>query len=270
MLLLPRTTGAGLAGTSNEGVIRLESCDAFTSRETDDPARARADSRPHEHGRLLDLIVHELRSPIAVVSGYLRLLEKRSADALPPSDRTLIESALQGCARLSAVLAEADELAGLDASTEAHQAGAPVAIFTLCQDVVEAAARTGEAIGFSSHSPASQARVQGVSRRLRQAIEALTLAVLREHPGRPVHVRGCLGVEDRSPAAIFIFGPRDLPGPDGEDLRSRRAAFDPWRGGLGLALPIAVRVVEAHGGRLYSLPEVSRAAFALVLPLVSS
>jgi hypothetical protein len=44
--------------------------------------------------------------------------------------------------------------------------------------------------------------------------------------------------------------------------------FDEWRGGLGLALPVARRVVEALGGRLWSAPgDRPRAGSALKLPV---
>jgi len=46
-------------------------------------------------------------------------------------------------------------------------------------------------------------------------------------------------------------------------------AFDEWRGGLGLALPVARRVIEKHGGTVWcaSGPN-ARATAALRLPLI--
>jgi signal transduction histidine kinase len=46
------------------------------------------------------------------------------------------------------------------------------------------------------------------------------------------------------------------------------APFDEWRGGMGLALPVARRVIDAHGGALWSAEGGhSKAACALRLPL---
>ncbi|HET6221711.1 MAG TPA: ATP-binding protein, partial [Dongiaceae bacterium] len=43
--------------------------------------------------------------------------------------------------------------------------------------------------------------------------------------------------------------------------------FSEMRGGLGLALPLARRVIEAHGGRLWASPDVARGAiFQFTLP----
>jgi signal transduction histidine kinase len=43
--------------------------------------------------------------------------------------------------------------------------------------------------------------------------------------------------------------------------------FDEFRGGIGMVLPIARRVVEAYGGRIWSPSTETRAATAIALPV---
>ena len=58
--------------------------------------------------KLLSLTVHEFRTPVTVVAGYLRMLLKERAGPLPEEQRRLLEEASKSCARLSALLARHD------------------------------------------------------------------------------------------------------------------------------------------------------------------
>jgi len=52
---------------------------------------------------------------------------------------------------------------------------------------------------------------------------------------------------------------------------SETAPFDEKRGGLGLALPIARRVIERHGGRIWSPPgDAARSVAIVSLPIGES
>src|SRR5918999_2180574 len=67
--------------------------------------------------KLLSLAVHEFRTPITVVAGYVRMLLKDRAGPLSDQQRKLLEEAEKSCARLSALLAEMSELSNLEAGT---------------------------------------------------------------------------------------------------------------------------------------------------------
>jgi len=55
---------------------------------------------------LLSVSVHEFRSPVTVVAGYIRMLLKDRAGSLTDQQRRLLEDAEKSCARLSSLLAK--------------------------------------------------------------------------------------------------------------------------------------------------------------------
>jgi signal transduction histidine kinase len=118
----------------------------------------------------------------------------------------------------------------------------------------EAVARVDEGrdrgVTVSLDAPAGDPVVAGDRTRLSAALSALLLAVLREQTGAgevavTLDVRGA----DGRPMAAIAIG-RDL---DRERLfAAREAVLNEFRGGLGLALPIARRIIDQHGGRVWS------------------
>ena len=113
--------------------------------------------------------------------------------------------------------------------------------------------------------------VHGDATRLRSALSSILLALRRElvtSDQLVVHVEA--GERDGQPClritigeAVRIAGLRGLE-------PSSMAAFDEWRGGNGLSLPNACRIIEAHGGRVWSPTEVDKsdgkASAVVVLP----
>ena len=67
--------------------------------------------------KILSLSVHEFRTPVTVVAGYLRMLLKDRAGPLSDRQRRLVEEAEKSCARLSGLLAEVSDLSNLEAGT---------------------------------------------------------------------------------------------------------------------------------------------------------
>jgi signal transduction histidine kinase len=218
--------------------------------------------------RLMSLVAHELRSPGAVVTGYLRLLAKNTAPGLTEPERKMIDEANKSCGRLLHIAQELSELAELS-SEDPVRTWLPVPIFTLCGEAVQIAADAGGAVSFSMDDRDKAACVEGHAGRLRQALGLLISVIGRERGTNAMTVTGAISRTSES-RAVLVFGEPA----DAADLNAvvggGDAVFDRWRGGTGLSLPIACRIIEAHRGALWALPGGSRGACAVALPLVAS
>src|SRR5919106_5172615 len=73
--------------------------------------------------KLLSLTVHEFRTPVTVVAGYIRMLLKDRAGPLSDQQRRLLEEAEKSCGRLSGIIAEMSDLANLETGTGAFNRG---------------------------------------------------------------------------------------------------------------------------------------------------
>jgi signal transduction histidine kinase len=200
--------------------------------------------------QLLSLAVHEFRTPASVVSGYLRMLQRDTDPPLSERQRKMVEEAEKSCARLVSIVAELSDISKLDSGliTLARQ---PLDLFALVADV---AAHVQEAkdreVHLNVRGEGAGAPIIGDAPRLRTALDAIFRAILREKVGpslvvaeRRRHTR------DGLTSAVVVVA----------EEQSVQAAydgavgvFDEKRGGLGLALPLARRVIEGHGGRIWS------------------
>jgi two-component system, OmpR family, sensor histidine kinase VicK len=216
--------------------------------------------------QLLALTVHELRTPVTVVAGYLRMLLRSQDEPLTDRQRKLVEEAERSCTRLAELVAQLGDLSNLDGGG-ATLARKEVAIFDLVADVaadVHEGRDRGVEVQVRGAVPGSL--VIGDTARLRAALAALLYASAREKPGPAVILADCAVTEyeGKSWAVVRVGEEASLSLLDGAGAGK---AFDEFRGGLGLLLPVARRVVEAHGGRLWSPGQEPRAAIAVLLPL---
>jgi signal transduction histidine kinase len=212
---------------------------------------------------LLLLIAHELRSPASVVAGYLRLLLKE--DNTSDRARQMTEAADRSCARVLALVRELGELASLSNGNGAVATGVP--LFSLCAEIVADSAAGSETASIFCCAPEDRdTLVPGEALKLKQVLVSLMYATQRERGTRPLGVYGFVSREPAVPEAVVAFG--DPGGMEAAEVLSRREhPFDRWRGGIGLSMPIAFRIVESSGGQLWSLSPLSRAACALSLPV---
>jgi two-component system cell cycle sensor histidine kinase PleC len=205
----------------------------------------------HTYTELLSLAVHEFRTPISVVGGYLRMLARDPDPSLNERHRKMIAEAEKSCLRISALIAELSDIGKIDAGilTIARQ---PVDLFEIVQEVAEVVHEAADrGVSLELRGPIRGAHLMGDAVRLRSAFDAILRAILREIPG-PATVAIDRKIRDElgsSSAVVIVAGDADgvQTAYDGE-----HGTFDEKRGGLGLALPLARRIVEAHGGQLWA------------------
>ncbi len=222
--------------------------------------------------RALSLAVHEFRSPVTVVAGYIRMLLKMQPDPSVAMQRKLLEEAEKSCGRLSALIAEMGDLAKMEAGQVAFQKS-EFDLFDLVAEVAKSVHEGADRDVRLEMIPITErAPVEGDAPRLSEALTTLMHATLRERaePG-VIRARGGVHRGDRPPLAYMV-----LAAPDGTEApppfdASLWAPFDQFRGGVGFRLMLAQAVVAAHGGTLFSGQGAhARAACALTLPLKES
>jgi signal transduction histidine kinase len=224
------------------------------------------------YAQLLSLAVHEFRTPVSVVGGYLRMLQRDSENPLSDRHRKMVEEAEKSCARIVALIGELNEVSKLDDPI----APLPQEAFDLFAVMREVAGETHEAadrgVQLKMRGPASGAPLKGDLIRVHRALGALVRAILREQQDGGVVVAECKISRDGSTPVATIAIAREAE--VAAALEAPPTTFDDRRGGLGLMLPIARRVIEHHGGRLWSPPAEkaglgSKSAVVLSVPIQS-
>lgn len=203
--------------------------------------------------KLLSLAVHELRTPASVVGGYLRMLQRDTDASLNARQRKMIDEAEKSCARLVQLVAELSEISKLDAGliTLAQQ---PLDIFGLVEEVAASVHEGADReVRLEVRGDSTGAPLSGDVDRLRTAFHSIFRAILREQPtaGIVVADRRLEKAGAVTSAVIVVTGSEHVHAA----YSAPAGSFDEKRGGLGLALPIARRVIEAHGGRITSPTE---------------
>ena len=218
--------------------------------------------------KLLSLAVHEFRTPITVVAGYIRMLLKERAGPVTDAQRKLLEEAEKSCTRLSALVTEMSDLSSLEAGSAPSRRAAVNLSDVLQQAIASLPPLTDHQVRVDVEGDSAGAgAIQGDATRLISAFAALLTALRREViTGDRLLVRTV--PSDRN-------GTRAISIAIGEDAQIDRIAaadpatlprFDEWRGGSGLSLAIARRIIGQHGGALLSPPDDGKAGAVVLLP----
>ncbi len=204
----------------------------------------------------ISIISHELKTPVAVIKGYVSTLRREDASW----DPEVVKDSL------SVIEDEADRLTGLiedmlDASR--LQAGgftlkrSDVALTDVAQRLAERFQTQTNKHKIAVDLPPDLPVIFGDEIRLRQVLSNLILNAIKYAPGGEIRVSGqilpdqiILSVSDQGPGIATADIPhvfdRFYRGPDA----SRQTK------GAGLGLYLAKAIIEAHGGRIWVDPKV--------------
>jgi two-component system, OmpR family, sensor histidine kinase KdpD len=203
--------------------------------------------------QLLDVVRHELSTPLTVIGGYHRLLLGPDVGPLNDAQRKFLEESHRSCRRIEAFLANM-----LDAS-RAHANGEVLELGRAAlAPVIEGVAHMFEPMlaerGLTLRVAAAAGEVRCDPRRIEQVLVNLVgNAVKYARAGGAIEIATrTLGPRGGVEVSVSDDGP-GIPAPDRERvfepyvrLGDRRAAS-----GIGLGLAICRRLVEAHGGRIH-------------------
>jgi signal transduction histidine kinase len=219
-----------------------------------------------ESAKLMSLAVHEFRTPVSVVSGYLRLVLTHFGGSLTDMQRKLIEDGERSCGSLSRLLDELSAVARFDAG-QIRVVQQRLDLVSLLERVAAGQTEGSDrGIVLALRPPGYPVHVQGDVDRLGAALATLLTATLRERAEPTTVVASCRIVTGPgAPRALVTVG-------DADQLDAIAAteclgeSFDAYRGGLGFLPVIASRIVTAHGGWICT-PEPTRGRLALLVSL---
>lgn len=217
--------------------------------------------------KLLALAVHEFRTPVSVVDGYLHILGRHFGDGLSERQHKLVEDAGRACGHVAALISELSDLADL-AADRLSLARTPVDVAAILarlpNELTEGRDRgvTLTVTGCDGALP-----VVGDEGRLHDALATLAAATLRERPGPASIVMACR-VLDTPHGSTLKIAAGDSGAADAflEEQDAAAGELDEYRGGLGFRFILAARIVAAHGGRVTS-PVTRRGQLSLVITL---
>ena len=221
------------------------------------------DARWH---RLLSLAVHEFRTPITVVAGYIRMILKERAGPVSDSQKRLLEEAERSCGRLSALVAEMSDLASLERA-DAPLKRTTVELLPLLDGVVAALPPVQDREVTVEVQRGVPVSISADPVRLQTALMSVLVALRRELvTSDRLVVRSDVVDTGGARMARLSIGDAESIGETAAADPAGLSRFDEWRGGSGLSLAIARRIIGQHGGALLSPPGNGRAGAVVTLP----
>lgn len=198
---------------------------------------------------ILDLIVHELRTPLSVAAGSLAQV---LAGALSDAQQSAADRVDRSLKHLNAL---ADQLRAW--SRASHPAArAPVNLEAAFARALDSADARRRDIDFGSPDVPADVQIMSGNDLFIPALASIVAAVVRSAPNRST-----VGIEVTVDTTEVRIAVGDL-----SDAQDSEFAAE-FVGGLGFVLPLARAAIESDGGRIWSNTADGRiSGIALVMP----
>jgi signal transduction histidine kinase len=203
--------------------------------------------------RLLTLTAHELRTPLSVASGYLKMLTSDRLGPLSDAQRKAATAAAKSCEALLSLASDLSAIARLERG-EAALTRARVSASALIADAIAGCATTDAHPVTIAADGDDDAVVLVDPVRTRHSLQSLIAAVARSVPdGATVRVSRIVHAEQGRAQLFIVIAQAGQA--DAETAIDHRhvEAFDEWEGGLGVGLPLARRFLRLEGGNIQAL-----------------
>jgi signal transduction histidine kinase len=217
--------------------------------------------------RLLSLGVHEFRTPVTVIAGYLRMLMSGRTGPLTDGQRKMLAEMEKSTNRLSGLIAEMSELSVLEAGGAIFNRGVVDLGALVESEIASLPPLIDREVRVTLRNDAAGAGVHGDPVKLRSSVSSLIVAHRRE---LVTSDELCVWIErvteNGGPMLRVTIGGADRISELRQVPLDQLTAFEEFRGGVGFTLPIARRVIAAHDGQLWSPPESPRAGAVVLFP----
>lgn len=222
-------------------------------------ASAERSHRPvcSERDELLSVLSHELRTPVAVVLGHLRLLLAGEGKESTSDQRRLMETAEEYCSRLDQFMSDLIDVChagAMDAALDLKPRSLALVVEEARLMLEPILLQNG--IELKVHIPLESVQVRFDETRIRHVFTNLMKnAIAVTEPGGIIRIE-CMPLD--SPAG-FLVECRVIDQGPGVVSAERHRIFEPFeRGsssttaeGRGIGLALCRRIVEAHGGSIW-------------------
>ncbi|HET7824341.1 MAG TPA: hybrid sensor histidine kinase/response regulator [Anaeromyxobacter sp.] len=201
-------------------------------------------------------LAHELSTPLTPLAGYLKILRSGKVGPLPPQHQRLLDSMQQALEKLVRVVDNLSDFASLETG-QVPFLDADVDPDALVDDVVAELRRAIQEARLNvtvTHAGAGAIRAD--ARKLRQAVGNLVANAVKFSPHGGEVLVEVLREGEKLRFAVYDQGPGVRAG-EAERIfeplyhAAARAGEDARLPGSGLGLPVARRIAEAHGGRVF-------------------